>query len=125
MKKKKDLTSVSDVLQGLLENSKLPISEQFTRWKLWRKWEEVVGPTLAPHTLPVSFQRGTLYIWVKSSAWMQQLSFAAVPLKAKINEYLGREYVRFIRFTLDKHSVPNIGEGDLPDFEKPGNDESR
>jgi predicted nucleic acid-binding Zn ribbon protein len=108
VKKKKDLTAVSDVLQNLLENSKLPISEQFTRWKLWRKWDEVVGPTLAPHTLPVGFLRGTLYIWVKSSAWMQQLSFAAGPLKSKINSYLGREYVRQIRFTLDRHSVPDF-----------------
>ncbi len=112
MKKKKDLTAVSDVLQNLLENSKLPISEQFTRWKLWRKWDEVAGPTLAPHTLPVGFQRGTLYIWVKSSAWMQQLQFAAVPLRDKINAYLGRNYVRYIRFTLDRHSVPDYQEGD-------------
>ena len=113
--KKKNLESLSDVLQGLLENSKLPISEQFTRWKLWRKWEEVVGPTLAPHTLPVSFHRGTLYIWVKSSAWMQQLIFAAAPLREKINAYLGRTYVRRIKFTLDRHSVPGLdSKDDLP-----------
>jgi len=105
--------SVSDVLQNLLENSKLPISEQFTRWKLWRKWDEVVGPTLAPHTLPVGFHRGTLYIWVKSSPWMQQLSFAAAPLREKINSYLGRDYVRQIRFTLDRHSVPDF-QGEEP-----------
>jgi predicted nucleic acid-binding Zn ribbon protein len=115
MKKKKDLVAVSDVLQGLLENSKLPIAEQFTRWKLLRKWDEVVGPTLAPHTLPVSFQRGTLYIWVKSSAWMQQLAFAAAPLKDKINSYLGRQYVRRIRFTLDRRSVPEDNEGPPPE----------
>jgi hypothetical protein len=54
---------------------------------------------------------------------MQQLSFAAVPLRDKINTYLGRTYVRQIRFTLDRHSVPNFqgddSEPPLPEPPKP------
>jgi predicted nucleic acid-binding Zn ribbon protein len=102
--------SASDVVQSLFENGQSPLSDQFTRWRLWRKWEEVVGKTLAPHTEPVGYHKGTLYLWVKSAAWMQQLSFASEPLRDRINAHLGRKWIYRIRFTLDRHAVPKVEE---------------
>lgn len=112
--KKKDqksrLMPVSSVLQSVLGNGKSPLSEQFTRWRLWRCWHEVVGETMSQSTQPVGYHKGRLYVWVSSSTQMQELRFLVGEIKDRINKYLGREYVKFIQFTLDKKSVPLAGQ---------------
>lgn len=96
----------SEVLQSLFENGKSPLSEQFLRWKLWMKWGEIVGPTIAQHTEPVGYYRGTLYVWVKSSSWIQQLHFLKGQIAKNINDKVGMQYVQQLRFTLDRKAVP-------------------
>lgn len=105
--KRSRLLPASNVLQSLLSNGKSPLSEQFTRWRLWRNWEEVVGETIAKNSCPVDFSKGRLYVWVSSSARMQEMRFMVGSIKDKINAYLGREYVKFIKLTLDRKSVPD------------------
>ncbi len=104
--KKKEPTLSSEVLQALFENGKSELSLHFLRWKLWKKWPEFVGPTIAAASEPVSYYRGTLYLWVKNSAWMQQLVFMRDPIKDSINKKLQREYVKDIKLTMDRKSVP-------------------
>lgn len=105
-KKKRELQPASKVLQTLLGNGKSPLSDQFLRWKIWRFWPQIAGPTLAGHTEPVGYDRGRLIIWVKSSARMQDVRFIEKNLRDKVNEHVGREWVKYIRFTLDRHGVP-------------------
>lgn len=100
------LNTTSEVLQSLLQKGNNPLSNQFKRWKLWQNWGEVVGPTIAQHTLPVAYDKRVLYIYVKSSAMMQEMTFMKGPLKDKINEYMGAKWVSRVSFTLDQHSVP-------------------
>jgi predicted nucleic acid-binding Zn ribbon protein len=104
--KKRKLTLGSEVLQSLFENGKSPLSEQFMRWKLWAKWEEVVGPTIAKNAEPVGFQRGVLYVWVRNSSWMQQMIFLKDQIRDTINEKFENNFVRYIKFTLDRRDVP-------------------
>ncbi|QDK46862.1 DUF721 domain-containing protein [Bdellovibrio sp. HCB185ZH] len=104
--KKRKLTLGSEVLQSLFENGKSPLSEQFMRWKLWAKWEEVVGPTIAKNAEPVGFQRGVLYVWVRNSSWMQQMIFLKDQIRDTINEKFENNFVRYIKFTLDRREVP-------------------
>ncbi|HWU44534.1 MAG TPA: DUF721 domain-containing protein [Bdellovibrio sp.] len=104
--KKKKLSLGSEVLQSLFENGKSPLSEQFLRWKLWAKWEEVVGPTIAKNAEPVGFQRGVLYVWVRNSTWMQQMIFMKDPIRETINQKFQNNFVRYIKFTLDRREVP-------------------
>ena len=105
-KKPKPLLPISNVLQSLLGNGKSPLSDGFLRWKIWRFWPDIVGETLAKMCEPVGYERGKLVIWVKSSARMQEIRFFEKSLKQKVNEHVGREWVKYIRFTLDRHSVP-------------------
>ncbi len=105
-KKPSALLSASSVLQGLLGNVQSPLSEPFTRWKLWRYWEEIVGEGLAKMSVPVEFHRGRLVIWAKSSAQLQDLHFMAEAIKLEVNRFLGRPAVHSIRFTLDEKRVP-------------------
>lgn len=104
--KKSKISSGSEVLQALFENGKSALSVQFIRWKLWKKWSDYVGPTMAEVSEPVGYQRGVLYVWVKSSTWMQQLVFMREPMKDTINKKLQQEYVKEIRLTMDRKSVP-------------------
>jgi hypothetical protein len=105
-KKKSNLSAGSDVLQALFENGKSELSVQFIRWKLWKKWSEYVGPTMAGVSEPVGYRRGTLFVWVKNSTWMQQLVFMREPMKDAINKKLQQPYVREIHLTMDRKSVP-------------------
>src|SRR5258708_17327565 len=101
------MKSASDVLQFLLENGKSPLANQFLRWKIWKRWPDIVGTTTAQNTVPVGYDKGTLYIWVKSSSWMQQMIYFAQPVREKVNKFVGKNWVRRVRFTLDKKDVPN------------------
>ncbi|WP_041577994.1 DUF721 domain-containing protein [Bdellovibrio bacteriovorus] len=105
-KPKGKLSIGSEVLQRLFENGKSPLSEQFMRWKLWAKWEEVVGPTIAKNAEPVGFQRGVLYVWVRNSSWMQQMIFMKDPIRDTINQKFENNFVKYIKFTLDRREVP-------------------
>jgi len=111
------MKSADEVLQMLLQNSKSPLSNQFLRWRVWKDWKSLVGPQIAAKCQPVGYHRRVLYIWVESSAWMQQLSFFAAQMKQKINDYAGKQWVGSIRFTLDRKSVPS-SEENLKDLEK-------
>lgn len=109
-KKKSELKPGSEALQGLFENGKTPLSQQFLRWKIWKKWGDFVGPTISKHSEPVGYFRGTLYLWVENSSWMQQMVFMKDPLVETINKKLGFAFVRNIYLTLDKKSVPRDAE---------------
>lgn len=97
----------SEVLQSLFENGKSPLSDQFIRWKIWARWEEIVGPTIGKHSEPVGYYRGTLYLWVPHSTWMQQLVFMRAQIKTTVNRKLGKEYLKDVRLTLDRNAVPS------------------
>ena len=50
---KSDLISATDVLQTLLDGSKLPLSHAYQVWKLRRHWKDVVGETISEHSRPL------------------------------------------------------------------------
>jgi len=105
-KKRRELLPASKVLQTLLGNGKSPLSDQFLRWKIWRFWPSIVGPTLSSHCEPVGYDRFKLTVWVKSSARMQEIRFFEKTLKDKVNEHVGRSWVRKVIFTLDRRGIP-------------------
>lgn len=102
--------SSSEVLLSLFENGKSPISEAFLRWKLWAKWSELVGPSLAQNAEPVGLKDGVLHLWVKNSTWMQQMTFVKDQLRVTLNQKLGMELVKSIRYTLDRREAPSLGD---------------
>ncbi len=104
--RKGDLSQATDVLESVLLNNKSPLSDQFLRWKLWRKWGEVVGPTISAQSMPVGFVNGILYVWVKNAVWMNEMLFLAGPIKEKVNTFVEKKWVKQVRFTLNQHEVP-------------------
>ncbi len=98
--------SGTEVLQNLFENGKSPLSEQFIRWKMWSRWEEVVGSTLAKSCEPVGMQWGNLIIWVPHSTVLQQMQFLKDNILQAVQKAYPQLNVRDIRFTLDRKNVP-------------------
>lgn len=71
-----------------------------------------MGEEISRRTLPVNYDHGTLVLWVESSVWLQQLTFMVKPMSDKINQQMGRNWVKQIRFTLDRRSVPSLEESE-------------
>lgn len=64
-------------------------------------WGEVVGAPAARNTRPVLVRRGELLVQVSSSTWAQELSLMRAHLVARLNDRLGGEVIRDIRFAVD------------------------
>lgn len=99
------LTQAADVLQALLQNSKSSLSDGFTRWKLEQSWPDIVGETIAKQTLPASYDKGTLFIWVRHPTWMQQLWFFQDSIRDKVNTHIGGQWVLQVKFTTNKRAA--------------------
>lgn len=104
------LDSAASVLQALMKGQSSALSDSFLRWRLWNSWADLVGKEIAASSLPVGYMKGTLYVWCKSAARMQELTFMVRPLMEKVNTFIGKKWVRSIRFTLDKKTVPTPDE---------------
>ena len=98
----------AEVLQRLLEDKAGPVSDQYLRWKLWQSWADVVGPTVSQNAEPVSYRNGVLWLCVKNSVWMQQMSFMLEPIKNSVNQKFRPGFVKEVRLTLDRKDTPNM-----------------
>ena len=98
---KKKLDSVANVLQGLFENSKLPLSEGFKRYRLEQQWKDVVGPQLAQYTRPVDFQNGLLTIAVQNASLLTELQFFRQEIIRKVNTHIGHVWTQKVRFVAE------------------------
>lgn len=96
----------AEVLQRLLEDKAGPVSDQYLRWKLWLAWADVVGPTVAENAEPISYRNGVLWLCVKNSVWMQQMTFMLEPIKASVNQKFREGFVKEVRLTLDRRMLP-------------------
>lgn len=110
-KRESQLTGMAEVLQGLFENGNSPLRGPFLRWKLWKKWPEFVGASIAEVSEPVGFRNGQLIVWVKNSSWMQQMIFIKEQLKDTLNSKLGGQDIVGIQLTLTRNLVPLDSEG--------------
>jgi len=53
------------------------------------RWAEIVGPELAAHTKPESFEDGEVVVAADSTAWATQVRLLASALVRRLNEELG------------------------------------
>lgn len=63
-------------------------------------WSAAVGPGIALRARPTVLRGGVLHILVVDHRWRDQLDAARVFLIARLNEKLGRDAVRELRFGL-------------------------
>lgn len=96
----------SQVLQSLFEDGKSPLSEHFLRWKLWSRWEELMGAGIAENSEPVGYYQKKLYVYVKNSSVMHHMYFLKKNMIQKISKDFHPKFINEIIFTLDKKSIP-------------------
>jgi predicted nucleic acid-binding Zn ribbon protein len=53
------------------------------------RWEQIVGPDIASHVEPVSFEDGVLTVRAQSTAWATQMRLLASHVLARVEEEIG------------------------------------
>ncbi|MEM7645482.1 MAG: DUF721 domain-containing protein [Pseudomonadota bacterium] len=104
-RKKKKLDPVAEVLQGLFENSKSPLSEGFLRYRLEMQWPQVVGEKIGRHSRPIDINKGLLTIAVHNSGLLTELQFFRQEIITKVNTHVGKVWVKKVRF-ISGHKNP-------------------
>lgn len=96
----------AEVLHRLLEDKAGPVSDQYLRWKLWLSWKDIVGNTVADNAEPIAYHNGILWLCVRNSVWMQQMTFMREPIKRTVNQKFKKDFVQEVRLTLDRKLTP-------------------
>jgi predicted nucleic acid-binding Zn ribbon protein len=92
---------VGDVLAKLLAQSGL--AERVEQASVVPEWPTLVGPTIAAVTEPLLVTAdGTLFVAVRTNAWMTELSLMEPELLRALNAKEGRAPVRRIRWQLKR-----------------------
>ena len=96
----KKISSAGEVFLGLKSQKKknwplplicIPIAEN---------WKQLAGPKWAEESSPVSFKNHCLFVRVPSSCHIQEISFEKEAILARVNNFIGSEKVRDIRWIL-------------------------
>ncbi len=98
MKKKSYQGVVTNALSRVIHDQGW--DQQLDMHSVFLVWEELVGETLASCTRPIKIVKGTLWVEVDTSSWMQQIQFEKVTLLEKINDSLKISRIRDLRFLL-------------------------
>jgi predicted nucleic acid-binding Zn ribbon protein len=96
--------AVGGVLGRVLDD--LGLSREMAGWRAVEAWPELVGTRVALHSRAVAFRDGTLHVEVEGSAWMQELGYLKRDLVRRIQQHLGSEDVRDVRFLLPRRGRP-------------------
>lgn len=87
---------------GLFENAR--------KYEVFSLWGEIVGD-IARHARPRRFQGDVLFVATASSAWSSELAFMQTSILAKINQALGGQYIREVRFSEHLWGAEEAGPG--------------
>jgi len=99
--KKRKPEVVGNIVGAFLKDSKL--ADRVEQASVVPEWELLVGKQIAQVTKPISVTAdGTLFIAVKTNAWMTELSLMEPQLLRALNAKSGRQRVRKIRLQLMK-----------------------
>jgi predicted nucleic acid-binding Zn ribbon protein len=74
---------VGSLVEGLLRSRGL--AQGVERASVFPEWAELVGPEIARVATPVGFDRATLFVEVRSSAWLMELEMMERRMLAQIN----------------------------------------
>jgi predicted nucleic acid-binding Zn ribbon protein len=97
--KKRRPEPLANVLGSFLKETKL--DERVEQAQVVPEWESLVGKQIASVTTPLSVaQNGTLFVAVKTNAWMNELSLMEPQLLRALNAKVGRMRIRKIRLQL-------------------------
>ena len=81
------MENIGEILARFLSGEATPT--RHPHGPVFERWVEVVGPQLASKCKPVALKKGTLFVHVTDSVWMQELQMQKVMLLDRIRELFG------------------------------------
>jgi predicted nucleic acid-binding Zn ribbon protein len=90
-----DFVRVGELLNGL--GVRLGLGRSADIGIIWKRWDQIVGPTIAGHAEPSSLRDGLLRIRAASPAWAAELAYLAGEIKTRANDLVGRTAVTDVR----------------------------
>jgi hypothetical protein len=98
-------------LRKALEQSmrEIGLQKRLKTEQLTMLWPKLVGPIVAKVAYPAQFRRGTLFIDVVDSVWMQELKFREGDLIERLNDGVGEPLVRRLFWQLARTQPPELG----------------
>ena len=105
MARMREARPVAELVDRVLSGYR--VAEDVRRRRILTRWSKIVGDRIAGNTAPGRIQDGVLEVRVRTSSWMQELSFIADDLVARINQMAGDPpLVREVRFNLGRPRYP-------------------
>jgi hypothetical protein len=104
-RKKKAPEKIHSILERVL--SGLNIGIKAKQFEIWEVWDSVVGQHIARHAQPQQIRNMVLWTVVSSSPWMQQLGFMKKTIVDRLNERIGEEVVKDIKFRMGEFPPPD------------------
>ena len=85
------LDSFGTILSGL--SKRLGLESRLVELRLQHQWRDIVGEPMASHTWPANIRFKKLYLTVRNSVWLQQLTFLKPALLTKLQADVDPELV--------------------------------
>lgn len=91
-----DIEGVGAILEKTM--TRLGFLQKARKYQVFSQWEKMVG-RMAKHARPRRLDGDVLFVATASSVWSQELTFMSKAIISKINQALGGEYIKDIRFS--------------------------
>lgn len=112
-----------DILSGLAK--RLGLESRLVELRVQRRWRDIVGEPMASHTWPAQIRFKKLYLLVRNSVWLQQLTFLKPALLTKLQAECGPELITDIASRVGEipsetpaSPVNPVGDRSLPQLEE-------
>lgn len=92
--------TVGDALRSYVK--RLDVSGKLREAAVIDAWPTVVGDRIGAHTRLAGLRSGELFVGVDSPVWANELSAMSESLRVSLNQELGEELVRAVRFTVSR-----------------------
>ena len=94
----KEFEHIGNIIGNVLKACRNDFDENLAQ--VWGRWDEAVGNGIAKNARPAAFKGNLLLVNVTSSTWMHQLQFLKNDIIKQINQTLGKELVKEIKFKI-------------------------
>ncbi|MDH5667122.1 MAG: DUF721 domain-containing protein [Nitrospira sp.] len=98
------LDSCSVILSGLAK--RLGLESKLLEARVQRQWPEIMGEPIASQTWPAHIRFKKLYLTVRNSVWLQQLTYLKPTLLAKLHDSTGAALIEEIVLRVGEIPMP-------------------
>ena len=102
--KKNKMIGIASLLDSIIESRKW--RSNLKRQGIFEFWEKAVGKDISTNAQPKVIRGNVLWVDVTDSVWMQQLHLMKEHLRQVLNDRLGEEEIKDIRFNLVSRLKP-------------------